>query len=330
MANTIAGANLAAIAEMSLQPLQSALLPLRAFTTDFSSDIAQRGASVTTRYATNPTAQDLSSGYSRTDTTLTAITTTLDTYYGFVWGFDDLERSKSSINLNDTFIQPAAYAIAKKVFADLWNLANDTNYPAATATELTVTAANFDRDDVAADLGHDQSRGRAGLVLGLQLAVLEPRRAEELHELPEGLAAEEIIRADHGERALDRVARTPHGMARAPGFLASGRRAHAAGQRLERLKDILHRRLARVTPADLLAEDRLKVAPDHENHPAESRPQCVEDRVVENRFARGTDRVDLLEPAIAGTHAGREDEEGRAHGKKAGAAAPDPNLKSEI
>lgn len=149
MANTIAGANLAAIAEMSLQPLQSALLPLRAFTTDFSTDIAQRGASVTTRYATNPTAQDLSSGYSRTDTTLTAITTTLDTYYGFVWGFDDLERSKSSINLNDTFIQPAAYAIAKKVFGDLWNLVNDTNYPAATATELTVTAANFDRDDVA-------------------------------------------------------------------------------------------------------------------------------------------------------------------------------------
>ena len=108
MANTIAGANLAAIAEMSLQPLQSALLPLRAFTTDFSSDIAQRGASVTTRYATNPTAQALS-----------------------------------------TFIQPAAYAIAKKVFGDLWNLANDTNYPAVTATELTVTAANFDRDDVA-------------------------------------------------------------------------------------------------------------------------------------------------------------------------------------
>lgn len=149
MANTIAGANLAAIAEMSLQPLQSALLPLRAFTTDFSSDVASRGASVTTRYATNPTAQDLSSGYSRTDTTTTAITTTLNTYYGFVWGFDDLERSKSSVNLNDLFIQPAAYALAKKVFADIWNLVNDTNYPAAAATELTVTAANFDRDDVA-------------------------------------------------------------------------------------------------------------------------------------------------------------------------------------
>jgi len=149
MANTIAGVNLAAIAEMSLQPLQSAMLPLRAFTTDFSTDIASRGASVTTRYATNPTAQDLASGYSRTDTTLTAITTTLDTYYGFVWGFDDLERSKSSLQLNELFIQPAAYAIAKKVFGDIWNLVNDTNYPAATATELTVTAANFDRDDVA-------------------------------------------------------------------------------------------------------------------------------------------------------------------------------------
>ncbi len=149
MANTIAGANLAAIAEESIQPLTSALLALRAFSTDFSRDIANRGESVTTRYATVPTAQDLSSGYTRQDTTTTGITISLDTFYGFVWGYNDVERSKSSVNLNDTLILPAASALSNKVFGDIWNLVNDTNYAAATATELVVTAANFDRDDVA-------------------------------------------------------------------------------------------------------------------------------------------------------------------------------------
>ncbi len=42
---------------------------------------------------------------------------------------------------------------------------------------------DLDRHDVAADLGHDEARGGAGLVLRLQLAVLEARRAEELGQL---------------------------------------------------------------------------------------------------------------------------------------------------
>lgn len=149
MANTIAGVNLAQVAQDSLDALTSAFLPLHAFSTDFSSEVQTEGASITTRYPTNPTAQDLSTGYSRTDVTMTAIQIDLNTYYGFVWGFNDLERSKSSILLNDLFINPAIAAISAKVFGDVWNLVDDTNYPAATATELLVTAANFDRDDVA-------------------------------------------------------------------------------------------------------------------------------------------------------------------------------------
>lgn len=149
MANTIAGANLAEIAMESLPALTSSFLPARAFTTDFSSDIANRGASVTTRYPTVPTAQNLATNYTPTDVTMTAVTVTLNTYYGFAYSFDDLERSKSSINLNELFIAPAISAVSTKFFGDVWDLVNDTNYPVATATELTVTAANFDRDDVA-------------------------------------------------------------------------------------------------------------------------------------------------------------------------------------
>ena len=147
--NTIAGTNLAAIAEMTIPNLKSALVPLNAFTTDFSADIAQMGATVTTRYATQPTAVDLSSGYTSQNTELTALTVTLSRFYGWVYGFNDVERSKSAVNLLDIFVAPAVQAIGVDVFGQLWNLVNDTNYPAAAATELTVTAANFDRDDVA-------------------------------------------------------------------------------------------------------------------------------------------------------------------------------------
>jgi hypothetical protein len=142
--NTIAGANLAQIAEETLPHLQSCFAPLAGIVTDFSDDVAQAGASVTTRYATKPAAVDLSSGYVSQNTTLTAATVSLDTFYGFVYGFKDDERSKSSIHLNDTFISPAVQSLGDKVFGDLWNIVTAANF----ATNSTVTAANFDRDDV--------------------------------------------------------------------------------------------------------------------------------------------------------------------------------------
>jgi len=142
--NTIAGANLAQIAEETLPHLKSCFAPLAGIVTDFSDDVAQAGASVTTRYATKPAAVDLSSGYVSQNTTLTAATVSLDTFYGFVYGFKDDERSKSSIHLNDTFISPAVQSLGDKVFGDLWNIVTAANF----ATNSTVTAANFDRDDV--------------------------------------------------------------------------------------------------------------------------------------------------------------------------------------
>ena len=48
---------------------------------------------------------------------------------------------------------------------------------------LALHPGDLDGDDVAADLGHDEARRRAGLVLGLELAVLEARRAEQVGQL---------------------------------------------------------------------------------------------------------------------------------------------------
>ena len=150
MANTIAGVNLAQIAQESLPALQSLFAPLSALTTDFSDDIRNAGESVTTRYPTKPTAADMSSGYktAASDVAMTAVTINLDTHYGFTYGFADVERSKSSINLNNLFVQPALQALGDKVFGDVWNLITAANF----TTSSTITAANFDRDDLV-DLG---------------------------------------------------------------------------------------------------------------------------------------------------------------------------------
>ena len=48
---------------------------------------------------------------------------------------------------------------------------------------LALHPGDLDRDDVAADLGDDEARRRADLVLGLQLAVLEAGRTEQVGEL---------------------------------------------------------------------------------------------------------------------------------------------------
>jgi hypothetical protein len=147
MANTIAGANLAEIAQESLAGLSSLFAPLSALTTDFSSDIQGAGESVTTRYPTKPTAADMSAGIksASADVAMTAATVSLNSHYGFTYGFTDVERSKSSINLNNLFIEPALQALGDKVFGDIWNLVTAANF----ATAEVITAANFDRDDLA-------------------------------------------------------------------------------------------------------------------------------------------------------------------------------------
>jgi hypothetical protein len=145
MANTISGVNLAEVAQESLPALQSLFAPLGSILTDFSTDIAQSGESVTTRFATAPTAQDLSSGYTATDVAMTAKTISLNSFQGFVYKFTDAERSKSAINLGNLFLEPAGQALASKVFGDIWDLVTQANF----ATEqVEADADNFVRNDL--------------------------------------------------------------------------------------------------------------------------------------------------------------------------------------
>ena len=163
MANTINGANLAEIAQESLAGLSDLFAPLSALTTDFSSSVQDAGESVTTRYPVQPVASSMAAGIksAATDVSTTSATVSLNQHYGFTYGFTDVERSKSSINLNALFIEPALQALGKKVFSDVWDLITAANF----ATSSVVTAANFDRDtlaDLNASLTSDKQAGQTG------------------------------------------------------------------------------------------------------------------------------------------------------------------------
>lgn len=145
MSNTLNGVFLAQIAQQSLPALQSMFAPLGGITTDFSTDIASAGASVTTRFAVRPSLTDVaSSGYASNAASTTARTINLDKHQAVVLEFTDLEILQSSINFQQLFLEPMLQVLGAKVFGDIWDLVTESNF----ANYYTSTAANFDRSDL--------------------------------------------------------------------------------------------------------------------------------------------------------------------------------------
>jgi hypothetical protein len=141
------GVNLAQIAQKSLDVLMTKLPLLSMFSTDFSSDVAQSGASVTTRIATAPTSGDISAGYatSAQSGTTTPKTVTLDVLTGSVIGFTEAEWAMTSVKLPELFIRPGINVIAKGMVDAALALVTNANFGAAIFTGLANT---FDTDDL--------------------------------------------------------------------------------------------------------------------------------------------------------------------------------------
>jgi len=151
MANVIGGVNLAQIAQTTLETMSAEMPIVSAFTTDFSSDVADVGESVSTRVATAVSAGDATSGYSATDVTSTAKTITLNKHKHFTAAFTDLEIAKGGMDmLERTFVRPAVHSVVNAMMDDLLALAVAATYSA----EVTVVAGSFGADDVA-DLAGD-------------------------------------------------------------------------------------------------------------------------------------------------------------------------------
>lgn len=147
-ANTIAGVNLARIAQRSLDSLVTQLVPLKdIFITDFSDEVAT-GPSITTRYPSNPTVKTLRTAAQRVsdNSTLTAVTVNIGDPRGVDIGFDDVEMINSEIKLHQLFIVPAVTAIIEDIMATVFALVTAANF----SQSKLVTAANFDADAVSA------------------------------------------------------------------------------------------------------------------------------------------------------------------------------------
>tara|TARA_R110000765_G_scaffold385734_1_gene477598 strand:+ start:167 stop:1042 length:876 start_codon:yes stop_codon:yes gene_type:complete len=147
----INGINLAQVAQQTLETLSAETPVLKAFTTDFSSDVANVGESVTTRIASAVTAVSATSGYGGAAQTSTAKTITLDNHIHYTAKFTDLEISKGGMSmLERTFVRPAVHAVVTKMVGDLLDKVVASNFSA----NKVVGAAAIAADDIA-DLAGD-------------------------------------------------------------------------------------------------------------------------------------------------------------------------------
>lgn len=144
--NSLNGVNSTRISDLTLEALQTTVLPFGAFSTNFSSDVATRGEAVTTRYVTNPSVQDFSSASrASTNSATTSRTITLNNYVGVDVGFSDTEMSFSDVQLMNMYIRPAIVALFENVMANTLALVTNANF----TTNTVITAANFTAANIA-------------------------------------------------------------------------------------------------------------------------------------------------------------------------------------
>lgn len=170
MANTLTSTELSLVAQESLDLLKASMFPTRAFTRDFSGEMAGRGKDITTHIITEETADDLSGGYTASDANTTPVVVTLDQFKGKVFKFHDTENAwaQGGVDwLRRAFAPVAANATVKAIMLDALGLVTSANYSASVLT----LPANLDADAVA-DLAEDLTTAKA------------PRRPRSLIVLP--------------------------------------------------------------------------------------------------------------------------------------------------
>ena len=154
MSNTWNGMTFTNIAREGFDALLQALVPLTAFTRDFSTDVPQ-GTKVQSRIVAASTADDLTSDHSgdyseaAKDSTTTQIEVTLNKRPVDGFNLTDTEAQNIGAGVwSDTaqrIVRTKAYSVAKSYLDDVFGLITDSNYGSA---KVTTSAATFDVDDV--------------------------------------------------------------------------------------------------------------------------------------------------------------------------------------
>jgi len=157
MANAWNGMTADNIAQQGISTLEKALVPISGFTLDLSTDIMEQGTTVSTRIVPAATAStdlvdDESGSYAAVtdDQTTTAVQVTLDPHPVTGFHLTDGQAQEIAAGVwSDTsrrLVKSHVRGIAEDILDSAFALITNANYGAAAKT---VTAANFDSDDVA-------------------------------------------------------------------------------------------------------------------------------------------------------------------------------------
>ncbi len=145
MANALNGVFMTRLAKLTLDALLTAPLPVSSFWTNFSSDVADYGNAVVTRYPNSLTVSNFASAKTSIDSNTVARTITLDKYVGVPIQFTDLEVSLSDFQLQQMFVQPAVTAIFENFMATALALVTVASY----SSNNICLAADFTAANVA-------------------------------------------------------------------------------------------------------------------------------------------------------------------------------------
>ena len=129
----------------------------------------------------------------------------------------------------------------------------------------------------------------------------------------ERVAPVEVVAIDYRKRLVDDAGAHQYGVVRAPRLGAPLRAGEALGQGVERLEHQLAGDVPLVLGDDFLAEVPLEVLADDKHQLAEAGVDGVVDGVVHDGLAVRTQSVQLLQSAVAASHAGGEEEKSRFH-----------------
>lgn len=150
MANSITGINDDILSQSVLEGYTTAIAPLAAFATDFSSEAAKRGDTVTIMRDNStidaPLDKTTHADYTIQDADSDAVVLTLGQPKYVSWGLDDVEVASSSMLTVERFGRRKGNMLAKTVLQDIWSEITAANFGGAA---FTGAASTFDEDDVA-------------------------------------------------------------------------------------------------------------------------------------------------------------------------------------
>jgi hypothetical protein len=155
MANSITGINDDILSQSVLEGYTTAIAPLAAFATDFSSDAAKKGDKISimrdNTAIDTPLDKTTHADYTIQDADSDAVEITLGQPKYVSWGLDDVEIASSSILTMERFGRRKGNKLAVTILQDIWSEVTNANFGAAS---FTGAASTFDEDDVA-DVAED-------------------------------------------------------------------------------------------------------------------------------------------------------------------------------